>query len=200
MITLIFDTETTGLYNKNLPYTDRNQARIVQLACLLVDHEYNHLASFKSLIYPDGWHIHEGAQACHGISLEQCQRYGMPIDCAFEVFLYMSKRAQQIVSFNLAFDSNMMDVEANCLSIIKGRGDWSKGFCAMEAMTPIMMLPHKTARRFPGMSKYKWPTLKEAVEHVTGQPFVNGHDAMSDVIGTKLVVKWLRERKINIPA
>ena len=115
---LIFDTETTGLPDYKLPLDDPNQARIVQLACLLLDKSFNEVGCFHSLIQPTGWSIHPGAQAAHGITIEECQESGIPVEAALHVFEGFYGAADVVIAHNLKFDARLVMTEQTLLSCI----------------------------------------------------------------------------------
>jgi DNA polymerase-3 subunit epsilon len=112
MITLVFDTETSGFYDPKLALDDPKQGRVIQLAAVLFNEQMEVVNSFYSLIKPDGWYdINPGAQAAHGISFEMCEQYGIPIKAALEVFNAFCAIADCRVAHNIKFDSQMLDNE-----------------------------------------------------------------------------------------
>jgi len=96
---LIFDTETTGFPSKNLPKENPAQARIVQLAFLLLDKNFKEVSCFKSLVcLPEGKSIASGAQAAHGISTDDCNKYGESINNVMHLFNSHLLRADLVVA------------------------------------------------------------------------------------------------------
>lgn len=193
---LIFDTETSNFPSPKLLATDINQARIIQLAWLLLDEQFQEVACFNSLIrLPEPYRISSGAQVAHGISQEKCNKFGVDIQWVFPLFNTAYSNATKVIAHNIKFDSQLLDIEYELLYNNNGgyRIDNTK-FCTMEAMTPICKLPSK----FPG-SRYKWPKLQEAYKHCFGKEFDGAHDALADVRATASVFKWLVENKhINL--
>lgn len=185
---VIFDTETSDLFKKDLPLDHPNQARIVQLACVLIDSSFNEINIFSTLIKPDNWLISPGAQAVHGISQKDCETYGIPIQIALSIFDSFMNQSNYQVAHNSRFDTQMIDVEQSCLGI--NPKDWSNVICTMMAMTPICRL-HNPKRA----NTFKWPKLLEAFHFCYGRTFSDAHDALIDVRGCKDVFKWLVENK-----
>lgn len=193
---LIFDTETTGFPRKDLPANHPEQARVIQLAALLLDEQFKERACFHTLIKPDGWTISPGAQAVHGISNEDCELYGIPIKFALKSFLSLERQSSCNVAHNLKFDNNMLNLEYaaeendsfnevlnHYPKLIKRIAD----FCTMEATTDICKLPSKRGG-------YKWPKLKEAYLHCFGEELQDAHDALADCRACAKIFRWLKER------
>jgi DNA polymerase-3 subunit epsilon len=180
---LYYDTETTG-FPKAADSPLAEQPHIVQLAAILVDDERGEVASLNVMIQPDGWEIDPGAQEVHGISGEIATECGVPIAVAMAMFSHLSRRADQCVAHNYAFDIKLITFEFERLAapiIINER----EKFCTMEATTNICKLPG----RYPG--KWKWPKLTEAHQHFFGEGFDGAHDALVDVRACHRVHKHL---------
>jgi DNA polymerase III epsilon subunit-like protein len=182
---LIFDTETTGFFKKELPYDHPDQGRIVQLGALLLDKEFKEVSCFYTLIQPDGWNISPGAQAVHGITIEQCKKYGMPIGDAMRILSSMYDKSVHVVAHNLNFDSTMIDVEHALLGAISF--NWEEdGLCTMLNTTDLCCIPKPSGR-----SGNKWPKLVEALDVLLKQKLDKAHDAMADCKGCADLFKWL---------
>jgi len=194
MSVLVFDTETTGLPRKELAYNHPEQARIVQLACLVLDNEFKEVASFYSLVRPSGWQdIHPKAQEAHGITVEMCNMFGVPMEHLEHMFNAYYHKCDRVVAHNVAFDKQLIDIER---AIILGDTDydWNKSFCTMQAMTPVCKLPKKYQN---GNGVFKWPNLQEAYTFCFNEPFVGAHDALVDVRATARIYKWLAVNKLT---
>lgn len=186
MITLVFDTETTGFPSKTLPADHPNQARIMQIAMLLLDGD-TEVGCFYGHLYPSSWPTpHSAATAAHGITVENCTRLGVSAASAMAVFDNFVNAADKVIAHNLKFDSQMIDIECGLLSN-PVKYDWtSKSFgCTMEILTPIMGL-----KRANGAAK--WPNLAEALDFCEkGAVIENAHDALGDVRATAKVWRHL---------
>jgi len=180
---LVFDTETTGFPHKDKPADYPGQARIVQLACMLLDGKFNERAVFKTLIKPAGWFIQPGAQAAHGISLEECEQYGIPIKDAIATFNQMQNMCDVKVAHNIKFDNQMLMIEQTLVADVPVPVD---EFCTMNATTDICCIVGK----MPG--KYKWPKLSEAYRYLFEEELVGAHDALVDVRACARIYKRLQ--------
>jgi DNA polymerase-3 subunit epsilon len=187
---LVFDTETTDLPSSKLAPDDPKQARVCQIAALLLDSQFKRMASYYTLIRPDGWTIKPGAQAAHGIKQELCEEYGTPIQQAFDAFASMASCADMLVAHSLKFDEQLMSIEASilgkCGAVNFGA---ATNFCTMLASTSFCRLPCK----FPGT--FKWPKLHEAYSVLCKKQLTGAHDALADVNATAEIFQWLVENK-----
>jgi len=184
---LIFDTETTGLYDWRADPSAPHQPRVVQLGAILVTlgaPAAEPICSLNTLIAPDGWTIPEAATAVHGITTADCRLRGIHGATALQLFIAMLLAADVAVAFNLDYDVNLIGVEGhrhNRPHIFQE----AHCFCAMRAATPLCRLPGKR----PG--DYKFPKLAEAHQLLVGAPLEGAHDALADVRGTRRLLHAL---------
>lgn len=170
---LFIDTETTGLLQWKVPLDHPTQPHVVQFAAILADEHGNAMASAYSLIRPDGWVINPDAQAIHGISTEDCERFGIPIVAGLDVLFHMASCAKIVVAHNMYFDSKVIDLASIRADRNKPWRAEHKLFCTMMAATDVCKLPVRYG--------YKWPTLTEAHQHFFGCAAEDAHDALGDV-------------------
>ncbi len=200
---LVFDTETTTFPSASLPANHPNQARIVQLAWVLLDDSFVERGCFNSLIrIPESVKISEGAKSKHGISEEDCARYGCTIGDASSSFYQHYLNSSVVVAHNIKFDDQLISIEHEILYGDKFDTESlsmkASKFCTMEAMTPICKLPFANGRCSYGNQKYKWPSLQEAHKYCFGQTFDGAHDALADVRATARIYKWIKDRESNL--
>jgi DNA polymerase-3 subunit epsilon len=192
MITCIFDTETTGLPNKALAPDDPKQARIMQIAAILIDDEFKQVGQFCVYIKPENWPVvHSKAFEAHGITEELCREKGVDARDALRVFDMFVTASDRVLAFNLKFDSQLIDIEMARQSW-PWRFGWetdSKFICPMCALTPVMKLTRANGAA-------KWPNLGEAYTWATGKTMEKAHDALVDVQATAEVWKAIIERKV----
>lgn len=176
---LFFDTETTGLFNRNFPLA--HQPHIVQLAALLADECGVERAAINLLITPEGWTIPKEAADVHGITTEMATAYGVPIRSAMHIFAKLVKQARIVIAHNIDFDRTLIGYEAERLSVPFPVFAGKEMFCTMQATTDICQLPGKFGKN------YKWPKLAEAYRHLFGEELKDAHDAMVDLRACKRV-------------
>lgn len=181
---LIIDTETTGFVNKKIPYDHPAQARLVQFACLLLDNRFVERASFYSLVkLPVGKTIDVGAFEAHGISIEDCETYGVHSEFIHSAFTSLLAQSKYLIAHNIAFDREVMGIVAT-LHFGVSVPILQKQICTMELMTDVCKLSGR-------YGKWKWPKLSEAVAHLKLPASLDAHDALSDCRDCAQVFKWL---------
>lgn len=183
----ISDTETTG-FKKAGQLVQIGQARIVQVAMLLCDEEGNHMTEFSTLIKPDGWTISEGAQAVHGISMEKCERYGIPMKTALKTIHEIMRQSKLLIFHNEDFDWGLFQIEYAYAGV---EPPPINRYCTMLSSMNICNLPGK-------YGKPKWPKLAEALPILCGKELGDGaHDAMIDTKGCKDLFFELKRRGLT---
>lgn len=192
MMHLIFDTETTGFYNPKVALTSKLQARVIQLAAILLDDNFKEVTTINTLLKPEShFVIADGAYEQHKINLEMCEKEGRNRHDVLMEFDSMFKQADVLVAHNLKFDCNMLDVEYENESLEQPE---IHHICTMERMTNICRLPHKRKNSFG--QQFKWPKLMEAYMYIFKKPFEGKeHDGYSDAKACCEIYKWLLERE-----
>lgn len=189
MCHLIFDTETSGFLTPNYPIDHPNQGRVLSVAALLLDEKFEEVSHFYALIdVPETIQIHPTAFQQHGLTVEKCKRFGIPIETALLMFGCMMKQSMYQVGHNISFDISMLQNEEK--SVFQGEESllFPNPTCTMHLTTEICKLPNLNPKV---RSKYKWPKLSEAYEYVTGKPLEGAHNALKDVRGCSAIYKWL---------
>ncbi len=174
MKALIFDTETTGMVQFRKPPEDKSQPDLIQLGMLLVEtSDWQPRARHSLLVQlAEGVRIEPGAKEAHGISEEDCARYGVAPIVACSLFNQACMQADIIVAHNLSFDTSIMKTALFRIGNKPHRLDGRQHVCTKEASTDVLKLPGKYG--------YKWPTLAEAYRHYTGEEIEGAHDALVD--------------------
>ena len=106
---LFFDTETTGIPDRNAKWTDDYMGfpHIVQIAWM-------HGCKVEShIIRPDGWEIPEETTAVHGITTEYAKEHGEPFAAVADMFVQDCHEAGLICGHNIYFDTSI--IKANIL-------------------------------------------------------------------------------------
>lgn len=183
---LFFDTETTGLAKWSLADDDAAQPRLVQLACILTNDQGDELASFSSIIKPDGFEIPQVVADIHGIETEFASEHGIPVKLAVDLFHSFQQKASLHVAHNYKFDRVIMNNELSRCGV--DYLDASKSYCTMLASTNVCGIKGTHA------GKNKWPKLIEAYKFLFNESFEGQHDALMDVRACMRVFFELKER------
>lgn len=197
---LFFDTETTGLPLWGAPSNDPEQPYIVQMAALIVDAETRrNIQGTYMVIRPDDWTVPDDLVEIHGLSTDLCERFGVPLELALQIFDHYVEMADIVVGHNVAFDKRMLRIS------YKRRGDsedklleWKEkdSFCTATASNRICKLPATEKMIGAGRGKQtKRPTLEEAYTFFTGAPQAVSHEAMADVVACKRVYFGIKDNE-----
>ena len=188
---IFFDTETTGLWQKNKPMGHPDQPRIVQIAALLTDEAGVEIMSLNVTVYQES--VPEKAASIHGKTTEFVHAYGINEGTAVQVFEEMLASAHTVVAHNGEYDQRVV---LNSIRLLDGPNakdpfENKKAFCTMKATTPLC--------RIPSNRGFKWPKLTEAYKYLFGEEFDGAHDALADVRACKdvyfAVQKIIAERR-----
>lgn len=185
---LFTDTETTGVPARGCDQFDHpNLPRIVQLACVLLDHDGAERAAVSLVIRPDV-DIPVGASNVHGITMDIAADFGVAEKAAAGMFLRLCQKADIVVAHNAPFDLLMLRG-----AVHRAGASWIEKpvRCTMTAATPILMMPPTARMVAAGFNKPKPPKLEEAFEHLMGRKMENAHNAMADVLACVAVYRKL---------
>ncbi len=193
MRTLVYDTETTGLWNFKSDFRDPNQPRPVQVAGLLFD-DREEVASFNILVHA-GVPSHPKALEVHGKSEQLLSMFGLEEPTATAIFTNFLKRADRVVAHNLIYDFNIMQgayersgkdgcvIPSEVIPI-----------CTMLSAVQICRIPHPNGR-----AGFKWPKLEEAYPILVDEAgFSDAHDALADTRACAKVLFALEDLDVDL--
>lgn len=177
---LFFDTETTGLPVKGKPPTDAEQPRLVQIAAILTDDNFQERSILYTIVKPVGFIIPNEASRIHKITTACAHDLGMPNKSVLHYFSKLWERADLIVCHNTAYDLHILATE---FGLYGATLDKRPTYCTMLHATPILKLPGK-------FSGYKWPRLSECIKFFFKENIEGAHDALVDIRATiRLYIK-----------
>jgi len=182
---LVFDTETTGLPERNASIIDVEKwPHILQLSYILYDTETKTLLElYDNLIkIPPGVIITPGSEAIHHISSDMCQDKGIPIIDALNAFNIALDQADVIVGHNISFDKRLIMVECKRLRILQRftvNGIQKPEYCTMKKSTDICKIE---AESCSGEMYYKYPKLSELHLHLFEEEAHGTHNALVDIL------------------
>lgn len=189
MLALVFDTETTGLYQRRRVPSHESQPDIVQLFGMLADEEqvYTHFNLFIHSEIPIPPEVTEKNR----IDRRMTEKVGVSRLRACQIFDSFARKADILVGHNIEFDLNVMRTAFHreggtgvCLT--------KPLYCTMLSAVERCQIPHPNPRN-PG--EFKWPTLTEAYQKlVDPRGFPNAHDAEADVRACYEVYRVLRKK------
>jgi len=194
-LTMVFDTETTGLFLNTshllplheLPY-------MTQLAFLIYDeHSEKVVFRFSEIIrVPDYVVISPEVTKITGITREICDA-GIPIQDALSAFYREYMKCSRIVAHNIQFDLRILNLEyrrnpilecplASFLSYDYFRTNRIEVFCTMKYGIHVCNIMREGIYKETGEVYYykKRPKLVELYQHLFNETPANLHDAMFD--------------------
>ena len=198
---LLFDFETSDLYNKNLPPTHINQAWPVQIGALYLDANLNIIEKFKEFIAPPHPNaiITVGAYDKHKISIDTCRSDGIPHTKMRSILSPILDGNAKPIGHNVWFDLQFVSryseklKELACLEQSK-----KHSICTMRKTTSFCKLPPtESMKKFKGLN-YKAPKLEELYEILFNKKLIEAHDALVDAEATYVCLKELIKRGVII--
>lgn len=189
---LVFDTETNGLFDFSKPADDPSQPRLASVGFIEVDEGLRVTGERSHLIKPDGWVMGEEAGRVNGLTMERLHDEGIPVAEVLDYYETMIRAGRVAVAFNAQWDCKMMRAELRRA----GRDDLfqiTRNICVMRPMTDICQLMPAGGR-----AGYKFPKLSEALEHI-GVKHDSPHTGRGDAYGAFEVMRWLHARDL-LPA
>lgn len=197
----IFDLETTGLPKRPAkrqrttkpwmpPPEDLDsyeECQIVSIAWVLVSHDGKIIQQEYYIVTPPG-EIPLAATKIHGISTSDAATYGYDISDVIPRVLTALRRCQKIVSYNIAFDYNVLKstlIRYNYAEALQ-EIDKKAQLCTMLLAQDYMAAPF-------------WPSLGNAYKYVFNQPIQDAHNAMGDVISTYKLYNAIRKKEPDEP-
>ena len=201
MIHLIYDTETNGLpidYNAHVHEVD-NWPRVVQLAWMLVDDEFETLTFRNHIIKPvfdvlnncNEWEIPADYAEIHGITTERAINEGIDIRIALAEFSVAQNVAGVQVGHNVNFDRKIVGAEF-IRADMEDAYEFAKNmqrYCAMFKSAKLCGYRNKRG----GL---KWPTLQELHFTLFLDEFDGSHNALADVQATGKCYQELIKRGV----
>lgn len=171
---IFFDTETNGLWRRDLNPDHEDQPHMVSLAFQVCDDKEKVIGQMSCRIQPKykGFTIPEEVEKIHGISTDLANQTGVRAEHALSIFQSYLERADTLVAHNTAFDLQIIKREFNKY--------------AMKLFTPknihCTMMTAKNQMKLEGKyDDYKFPKLQECFDHFFHRGVQDYHDALLDV-------------------
>jgi DNA polymerase-3 subunit epsilon len=175
---IIFDTETNGLMDYKRPADAEGQPRVAQFACVVVDHQCNHISSYAQYSTRDGWSMDPETTAINGITDELLDREGLPIVLALNYYFDHIERGYAAVAYGAQFDCKMMRSEARRANI-GDRFEITKNVCIMRQARPFAKSIGREIIKAGGNNK-GWPKQTDLCNFLGVEPVGTAHGAIDD--------------------
>lgn len=195
-LTLIFDTETTGLFLNNSHLLPLNELPYMTQLAFIVYDEYSEKEVFRfseTIRIPEHVVISPEATKITGITREICDT-GIPIQDALQTFYIEYMKCSRIVGHNIQFDLRILNLEyrrnpiSECplattfLSYDYFRKNGVEVFCTMKKGVQVCNIMCEKIDPNTGELYYykKPPKLVELYQYLFNETPANLHDAMFD--------------------
>lgn len=182
-LTLIYDTETTGIPLYRDPSDDPRQPHIVEISAGLYEDDGKLVDSFYSIVRPEGWVIPPDTTEIHGIDMARAMAEGRPESDVIDDFLLFHRRSALRVAHNEPFDARMVRIAVKRFIGEDAANAWSEApaRCSAKMATRLVNLPPTEAMLKKGMRFPKTPNLAECLSHFFGEdPGEEAHAASFD--------------------
>jgi DNA polymerase III epsilon subunit-like protein len=187
MKVLVFDTETNGLpkgINPSITET-HNWPHILQISFILYDDETHNILDIQDHLINVNKDI-EISDECtkiNGITRSKCNKKGIPITDAIDLFNTAIQKADLVVGHNVSFDKRIIMVE--CIRQKKAqyftRFSVRKAeYCTMKTTTELCAIEKINIKT--GEKYFKYPNLSELHEKLFGNKPKGTHDSMADIL------------------
>jgi len=174
---IFFDTETNGLWRRDLPSNHKDQPRLVSMAFQVCDDKEKIIAQYSSRIEPKSrdvpnFIIPKEVEDIHGISTQEAQDTGIALQYPLAIMTYFISKCHTMVAHNLAFDLQILERELEILNFI---------YKQPEKLHCTMMMAKDQLKLKADYNDYKFPKLEECFKHFFHRGVHNYHDALLDV-------------------
>jgi DNA polymerase III subunit epsilon len=169
---LFFDTETNGLWRRDLEVIHLEQPRLVSLALMICKDDETPISQISLRAKPDNWSIPKGASDVNGITTEEATNTGISTHSIMCVLSELLNQCHTLVAHNAAFDLQIIEREFYKQDI---------KFKLPENIHCSMMMAKDELKLEGKFKDYKFPKLQETFEaffHSSPQQY---HDALLDV-------------------
>lgn len=179
---VVFDTETTGIFDFKKPADDPSQPRLASIAMIVTDPHGSPLRSIKRYIRPDGWSMPQGpnsAGSVNGLTDEILLERGVPVGEVLDLYEGFIKDGYCVAAFNAQFDCKVMRSEFRRA----GRDDLferTSNTCIMRSCKPYQ-------ERGLFVRNGQFVKLSAACEFF-GIANANAHDAMADAEAARAIM------------
>ena len=174
---IFFDTETNGLWRRDLPSNHKDQPRLVSMAFQVCDDKEKIIAQYSSRIEPKSrdvpdFIIPKEVEDIHGISTKEAQYTGIALQYPLAMMTYFISKCHTMVAHNLAFDLQILERELTLLNFI---------YKQPQKLHCTMMMAKDQLKLKADYNDYKFPKLEECFKHFFHRGVHNYHDALLDV-------------------
>ena len=186
---LVFDVETTGLFDFSKPADGVDQPRLAHMNYIIADADGAFVEQRDFIIKPDHtWtdkHFADLENPSNPNPLTRAilEEKGVPVLAALTDYSNAILDGLYPTAYNAQFDCKVMRAELRRAGM-DDLFEKTQNVCVMRPMTSVCKIPNTNRGGF------KWPKLSEALDHI-GHTLENAHSADADTEGARKVLRWL---------
>lgn len=189
---LIFDTESSGLFDFKKPADAPGQPRMAAFAGILIDDDLVDIESHIALIKPAGWVMQDEATAINGLTTERLMDEGMPISQTLEWYGDHVKAGAVVSAYNSQHDCKIMRAEFRRL-MLPDLFEITKNICLMRSA-------HKLGIEKAGDKKRGFPKLSDTYRHLFGEEMQDAHQVGADALAALRIFRKMHGAGQLLPA
>lgn len=183
---LVFDTETSGLFDFRKSADAPGQPRLASFCSLEVDENFEITDTFNTLVQPSGWEITPEAAAINGLTKERCEAEGVDIRDVLQYYQMQIEAGRVLLAYNAQFDTKVMRREFRLLEL-PDLFETTPNICVMRAC-------HTIGIPKLGEKKGGFPKLSDSYAHLLGKPMGKMHEAFADALACYKIAAELQKR------
>lgn len=183
MLKLYWDTETSGF----------KEPWLLEIGGVLVNDADQEMWTCNSLVQvPNECPIEAGAYAIHGITVEQCQRDGIPLASACTLFVEQCAIAELLCGYNLDYDLDVM--RRACIRADVPFPELPKTLDLAPWATQLAQIDPTLKMQKHGRFHYKTPNLAQAMRSICNEHDYKGHRAHHDAQAARRLHRAIKEK------
>lgn len=177
------DTETSTMFNKELPDTADGQPRLASLSIVRASPTWATQNEHTFYVKPDGWEMHPDATAVNGLTTEWLTEHGTSVMTALQAFCACVAEGRVICGYNVGFDLRVIraELERHNMPLLI---DETLTLCAMQKCIGVVK------KKDPETGRIIPPKLSEALAHFK-IPQYGAHTSLGDAIGAQRILHQL---------
>jgi DNA polymerase III epsilon subunit-like protein len=187
---VVFDCETTGLFDFKKPADAPGQPRLAALAMIRATPTLAVTEAKMFYVRPDGWRMESGASAVNGLTDEFLHENGVGVSEVLDYYEAAIKGGYAFAAFNAQFDTKVMRAEFRRAGRPDNFDD-TPNLCIMRKSVGVCKIPKKDGRG------YKFPKLDEACAHFKIERRAGSHNAQADCGDALRVFRMLMQIGID---
>jgi DNA polymerase-3 subunit epsilon len=186
---IVFDTETTGLFDYKKRAHEPGQPRMAEITMIWTDTDLNYVGKRTLYIKPDGWYMPPHVGKINGLTTDFLHAEGVPVKEALDLVTRAVKAGYAFAAHNVAFDSKVLRGELRRAGM-PDLYDEMRVYCTQVGNVGVCKLRNKNGGA-------KMPKLSEALAHCKIDQ-MDAHSSPGDAFGVLAIMRRMTKAGIDI--